>query len=78
MNIYENGVQVEKTLDLSTPPKGYSLWGIQTGINLGKNFSAGVNVTNLFNVNYKDYLNRLRFFSYEMGRNVIVNVKYSF
>lgn len=78
VNIYENGVQVEKTLDLSTPPKVYSLWGIQTGIDLSKNFSAGVNVTNLFSVNYKDYLNRLRFFSYEMGRNVIVNVKYSF
>lgn len=78
INIYENGVEVEKTLDLSTPPPAYSLWNIQTGINLTKNFSAGMNITNVFNKNYKDYLNRMRFFFYEMGRNFIFNVKYNF
>ena len=78
INIYENGVEVEKTLDLSTPPPTYSLWGIQTGIDFSKHFSAGLNVSNLFNTNYKDYLNRMRFFSYEMGRNVILNIKYNF
>ena len=78
INIFENGVEVEKTLDLSTPPPTYSLWGIQTGIDFSKHFSAGLNVTNLFNKNYKDYLNRMRFFSYEMGRNFILNIKYNF
>lgn len=78
IHIYENGVEVEKILDLSTPPPTYSLWSIQTGIDFGKNFSAGVKITNLFNLNYKDYLNRMRFFSYEMGRNIILNIKYSF
>ena len=78
INIYENGVEVEKSLDLSTPPPAYSLWNIQTGFNLTKNFSAGMNITNVFNKNYKDYLNRMRFFSYEMGRNFIFNVKYNF
>ena len=78
INIFENGVEVEKTLDLSTPPPTYSLWGIQTGIDFSKHFSAGLNVTNLFSKNYKDYLNRMRFFSYEMGRNFILNIKYNF
>ena len=78
INIYENGEEVEKILDLSTPPAAYSLWNIQTGFNLTKNFSAGMNITNVFNKNYKDYLNRMRFFSYEMGRNFIFNVKYNF
>ena len=78
INIYENGEEVEKTLDSSTPPPAYSLWNIQTGFNLTKNFSAGMNITNVFNKNYKDYLNRMRFFSYEMGRNFIFNVKYNF
>lgn len=66
------------TLDLSTPPKAYNLWGVQTGVDIYKNFSVGVTVNNLFNTNYKDYLNRLRFFSYEMGRNIILNLKYNF
>ncbi|OPB95904.1 TonB-dependent receptor [Elizabethkingia meningoseptica] len=66
------------TLDLSTPPKAYNLWGVQAGVDIYKNFSVGVTVNNLFNTNYKDYLNRLRFFSYEMGRNIILNLKYNF
>ncbi|WP_407482960.1 TonB-dependent receptor [Elizabethkingia meningoseptica] len=66
------------TLDLSTPPKAYNLWGLQAGVDIYKNFSVGVTVNNLFNTNYKDYLNRLRFFSYEMGRNIILNLKYNF
>ncbi|MGZ5263591.1 MAG: TonB-dependent receptor plug domain-containing protein, partial [Kaistella sp.] len=47
INIYENGIEVEKTLDLSTPPPAYSLWSLQTGLNLSKHFSAGLSVTNL-------------------------------
>lgn len=78
IHVYENGAEVEKPLDLSTPPPAYSLWSIQTGIDLSQHFSAGLNVTNLFDRTYKDYLNRMRFFSHEMGRNIILNVKYKF
>lgn len=78
INIFENGIEVEKTLDLSTPPPTYSLFSIQTGFDFNKHFTAGLNVTNLFETNYKDYLNRMRYFSYEMGRNIIFNVKYNF
>ncbi|QBO58564.1 TonB-dependent receptor [Chryseobacterium salivictor] len=78
IHIFENGIEVEKTLDLSTPPPTYTLWSVQTGFDFNKHFSAGLNVTNLFDTNYKDYLNRMRYFSYEMGRNIIFNVKYNF
>ena len=78
IKIFENGGDVEKTLDLSTPPPTYTLWSVQTGFDFNKHFSAGLNVTNLFDTNYKDYLNRMRYFSYEMGRNIIFNVKYNF
>lgn len=78
INIYENGTETEKTLDLSTPPSSYSLWNLQTGVDFNKQFSAGLNVTNIFNKNYKDYLNRMRFFSNEMGRNFVLNVRYKF
>ena len=72
------GEAYEATLDLSTPPKAYNLWGLQAGVDIYKNFSVGLTVNNLLNTNYKDYLNRLRFFSYEMGRNFILNIKYNF
>lgn len=78
ISIFENGVEVEKNLDLSTPPNSYSIWGLQTGLDFNKHFTVGLNATNIFNKNYKDYLNRMRYFSYEMGRNVILNIKYNF
>ncbi len=78
IEIFENGVEVEKTLDLSTPPPTYSLWNLETGLDLAKNLSAGLKVTNIFDTSYRDYLNRMRYFSAEMGRNFILNVKYNF
>lgn len=78
IEIFENGVEVEKTLDLSTPPPTYSLWNLETGLDLAKNLSAGLKVTNIFDTTYRDYLNRMRYFSAEMGRNFILNVKYNF
>ncbi len=78
LEIYENGELTDKTIDFSTPPNGYSLWNIQTGVNISKNLSAGLIVNNLFNTSYRDYLNRLRFFADEAGRNFILNFRYRF
>lgn len=78
LEVYENGELVDKILDISTPPSGYSLWNIQTGINISKNFSARLIVNNLFNTSYREYLNRLRFFANEPGRNFIVSLRYKF
>lgn len=75
---YENGVEVSKTLDFSTPPKGYSLWNIQTGFGISKNLSIGLTVHNVFNTSYRNYLNRLRYFADDAGRSFIVNFKYQF
>lgn len=78
ISIYEGGEEVTKTVDFSTPPGGYSLWNIRTGVNISKNLSAGLIVNNIFNVSYRDYLNRMRFFSDEAGRNFILNFRYRF
>ncbi len=78
LELYVNGELVDKEIDFSTPPGGYSLWNIQTGINISKNLSAGLIVNNLFNTSYREYLNRLRFFADEPGRNFILNFRYKF
>lgn len=78
IKIFENGVEVEKILDLSTPPPSYQLWNMQAGLDLGANFSFGVKVSNLFQTEYKNYLNRLRFFSYDLGRNITLTAQYTF
>ncbi len=78
VTVFENGEQAEKTLDLSTPPPAYTLWSVQAGADIAKNFSVMLNVHNVFNTKYKDYLNRLRYFSYDTGRNVILTLHYKF
>ncbi|MGG7436496.1 TonB-dependent receptor [Chryseobacterium arthrosphaerae] len=78
ISIYENGEEVTKTVDFSTSPDGYSLWNIRTGVNISKNLSAGLIINNIFNVSYRDYLNRMRFFADEAGRNFILNFRYRF
>lgn len=73
-----DGNPYNQMVDISTPPNGYSLWNLQTGLNFSKNFGMDFSVRNVFNKSYRDYLNRLRFFSNEMGRNFILTLKYQF
>ena len=71
----------EPDFDLAPAPPAYMLWnlGIQTGIQFGDNkLNIGLQVTNLFNETYKDYMNRFRYFSHELGRNVMVKLNYEF
>lgn len=78
VTFFENGEEVVKTVDFSTPPKAYSLWNFQAGIDVAKNFSAGLIVNNAFDITYRDYLNRMRYFAAETGRNFILNFRYQF
>lgn len=75
---YEEGNQITKVLDISTPPPAYALWNVSAGVNLYKNLSVGLVANNILNVSYRDYLNRLRLFADEAGRNIIFNVRYNF
>ncbi len=78
LEILENGTLVKKEVDISMPPKGFSLFHFSAGMDLAKNFNMNLNVRNAFNTNYREYLNRLRFYSDAMGRNFILALKYNF
>lgn len=67
-----------KNQDYTAPPKGYYL--INAGIEstfkyLNRNIYIGLQARNLFNVVYRDYLNRFRYFAYDLGRNVSIQIK---
>jgi len=67
--------------DYSPAPQGYNLWNVSLNTHLpfGKNrLNAGIAVTNVFDKAYKDYMNRFRYFSHEMGRNITLRLKYEF
>ena len=80
-DVPQNGVIVPTYVNISTPPKGYSLLHFSTGtqFSLGKN-SLGVHlfVYNILNTSYRDYLNRQRLYTDEVGRNIQLQLKFNY
>jgi iron complex outermembrane receptor protein len=67
--------------DLAPAPPGYFLWNaaIQTSFKIsGNRFNLGFQAKNIFNTSYKDYMNRFRYFSHEIGRNFLLKLNYEF
>jgi iron complex outermembrane receptor protein len=69
-------------VDYLPPPPGYVLFDLEIGseVNLFSNLPAQINlsVKNLFNVSYRDYLSRFRYFIDDPGRNFIVRLNIPF
>jgi iron complex outermembrane receptor protein len=69
--------RVEINSDFVPPPSAYSIWRMDAGMKIQK-ISLGLSVSNAFNLAYREYLNRFRYFTDEMGRNVTLRLKYVF
>lgn len=68
-------------LDYKNPPGSYSLFDVTTGFDVPvqkQHIKVSVSVKNVFNVSYRDYLNRFRYFTDEPGRNIIVRLTIPF
>ena len=80
MFVAETGV-MEK-LDLSTPPPGYHLLNFRSSVLLkiadDYNLKIGLNINNLLNKKYKNYLSRMRYYAHDLGRNVILNMSFDY
>lgn len=82
LDIVKDGQYVTKTIDISTPPPAYHLvganlkWGPYTFLSSKVNISLSID--NLFNSSYRKYLNRLRYYADEQGRNVLLQIKFSY
>jgi iron complex outermembrane receptor protein len=79
VSVFEDGKKVDKIVDISTPPSGYHNLGIDLNWGSYALFSSKVDIAltfdNILNTRYRDYLNRLRFYSHEVGRNIMLQVK---
>jgi iron complex outermembrane recepter protein len=67
--------------DYVEPPPSYHLINLLAGIKLNTgNQQIGFNISaeNLTNRLYKDYMNRFRYYTHEMGRNITLRVQYNF
>ena len=73
--------RVPPNSDYVTPPAGYDLWSADIGCSLpwgSKGIDVSLQVTNLTNVAYRDYLNRFRYYMDDLGRNVLLRIRVPF
>ncbi len=71
-----------ETVDVSTPTDAYHLFNFNSSIDFNINkkstLTAGFGITNLLNTSYRNYLNRLRYYADDLGRNFLFNLKINY
>ncbi|MDO5608362.1 MAG: TonB-dependent receptor [Capnocytophaga sp.] len=80
-NVIENGQLVDKTVQISQPPKGYFLVDLRAGMSFdwgSHPMQVNLTVQNLLDTSYRNYLNRFRYFADEMGRQIQLQIVYQF
>jgi iron complex outermembrane receptor protein len=69
-------------LDVSSPPPAYHLLHFSSDItfalNEGTYLNVGLSLQNLLNTSYRNYLNRLRYFADDLGRNLMLQLKLNY
>ena len=75
-------LQDDVYVDISSTPSAYTLFSFNSSANFKvfKNNSLKIefNIENLFNVSYREHLNRLRYFTDELGRNFNIKLKLNY
>jgi iron complex outermembrane receptor protein len=77
-----DGELVPTLVKISQPPLGYHQIHFSSEMRFAtfekSKITIGFNIQNLFNTNYRDYLNRTRFYVDDMGRNFAVQIKINY
>ena len=73
---------VPENSDYLAPPSSYNLLGVGVGFTVPtykqQNLIVNFEINNVLNTVYRDYLNRFRYYSNEMGRNYSLKLKLTF
>ena len=81
-DIYIPETETYESVEVSSPPPAYHLLNFNSSIAFGfsekSTLTVGFQITNMFNISYRNYLNRMRFFADDLGRNVSVNIKLNY
>ena len=82
VNVPVDGEFVPTNVAISQPPKGYHLLHFNCEMQFDtfekSKMTIGFNIQNIFNTNYRDYLNRTRFYVDDVGRNFTVQLKLNY
>jgi iron complex outermembrane receptor protein len=78
VNLFEND---DRNFDFAAAPNAYALVSAQLGTDIlskSSKLTIRLGSENLLNTTYREYTNRLRYFSDDVGRNVSLSIKCSF
>ena len=80
--VYIPTLETTQTLDVSTPPDSYHLLNLNASMDFKtsktSSLTVGLGINNLLNTSYRNYLNLLRFYSDDLGRNFLLNLKFNY
>ena len=80
--IYLPITETYEEVDISSTPDAYHLLNLNASIDFKtskkSSLTVGLGINNLFNTSYRNYLNLLRFYSDDMGRNFLLNLKFNY
>ncbi|MCD2258995.1 TonB-dependent receptor [Psychroserpens luteolus] len=69
-------------VDISSPPPAYHLLHFYSSINFNiakhTKLNVALSINNIFDTNYRSYLNRLRYFADDLGRNVMLQLQLNY
>jgi iron complex outermembrane receptor protein len=80
--VYIPETETTEIVDISTPPSAYHLLNFNSSIDFKvsqkSTVTVGFGITNLLNTSYRNYLNRLRYYADDLGRNFSLNLKLNY
>ena len=69
-------------VDISTPPSAFHLLHFYSEVTIDTsektNLNIALSVNNLLDTNYRAYLNRLRYFADDLGRNIMLQLQFNY
>lgn len=71
----------EPSTDFAAPPPAYGLVNLLAGVGLRfdeQRLNLHMGINNLLNKEYKEYMNRFRYYAHDMGRNITLKLNYTF
>lgn len=76
--VYIPQTETYQEVDISSTPNAYHLLNFNSNIDININqqskLTVGFSITNLMNTSYRNYLNRLRHYADDLGRNFLLNL----
>jgi iron complex outermembrane recepter protein len=80
--IYIPETETYELVGVSTPPPAYHLLNFNSSVDFDfsekSSLTVGFQITNMFNIFYRNYLNRMRLFGDDLGRSFLLNLKYNY